>query len=71
MEPRGTGPAHLLRLSRLAGLEAPRDQSHPEVLDPPLYPMGGLEKRVDIQQISERRLKIFSNDLGRLVTDFE
>ena len=40
MELRWTGPAHLLNLSGLAGLEAPRDQGHPELQDPPLYPLA-------------------------------
>ena len=39
MEPRWTGPAHLLCLSHLVDLEAPRDQGHPEFRDPPLYPL--------------------------------
>ena len=39
MEPRWTGPAHLLCLSRLADPEAPRDQGHPQLQDHPLYPM--------------------------------
>ena len=39
MEPRWTGPAHLLCLSRLADPEAPRDQGHPQLQDPPLYQM--------------------------------
>ena len=39
MEPRWTGPDLLLRLCRLADLDVPRDQSHPEVRDPPLNPL--------------------------------